>query len=340
MKSFLRFVLPLLLGFGLVYVVFRGQDFSKIGATIRSANIFWLLLCAFLALLSNVSRAIRWKTLLEPLNHFPSTVHTTFAVMFGYLANLAFPRLGEVSRCGALKKTDNIPLDVSLGTVIAERIIDLLFLMFITLATVFLNTDTLFVPILKWLNTKYSINLSLKESIFGLIAAIGIGLLVLFWIYKGVLKKENKDTNAAPTTGKLASFMQGLGNGLKTIFRLQSPKTFWFHSFFIWLMYYLMIICIIKSIPQTSMLGFNEALLVLVIGSFGFVAPVQGGIGAYHAAVSWSLVLIAQSLPNFDISSENALAFATLSHSSQMVFVLIFGLVAVFGIFVNKSIKS
>ena len=102
-------------------------------------------------------------------------------------------------------------------------------------------------------------------------------------------------------------------------------------------MYYLMIVCVIKSIPDTHLLGFNEALLVLVIGSFGFVAPVQGGIGAYHAAVSWALLLIAQSLPNFDISSENALAFATLSHTSQLIFVLIFGIVSVFGIFINKS---
>lgn len=326
LKKTLQFTLPLVLGVVILYFVFRDQDSTAIKNTLANAHYGWILASSAAALFSHWLRAKRWTMLMEPLGEAPSTTVAFHAVMFGYLANLAFPRMGEVTRCGAIARHSKLPVNGIIGTVIIERAIDLLLLVAITGITVLLNFELLKGPMFKVMNRFTDFQPLGLAWYYWLIGMAAAGLLVLWYYFKTVRHLDY------PWLIKLRGFVRGILAGFKSITALRKPLLFWVYTIGIWIGYYLMTYLCVFAFDSTSMLNPNEGLLILVSGSFGMVAPVQGGIGAYHAVISKLL----EVLPGRDISSADALSFATLTHAAQTLLVILVGLLSMLWLFFKK----
>lgn len=306
----------------LLWLAFKGVDLQATLHEISNANIFWLLVSVVASLIAFVSRSLRWNMLIHPLGYKPKLSNTNAALMIGYLANLAVPRLGEVSRCGTLNRAEKVPFDSLLGTVIIERAIDVLCLLVCVIMTAvleyarlgnFLN-DNLFNPI----QAKAS---ALLGSTMFILIAISIPVLVVILI---VIAKKQKHGIVA----KVTNLFKGIVSGLATIRKVKSPFWFLFHTVLIWFMYFMMSYTCFKALDSTAGLGWQAGLFILVAGGMGMSAPVQGGVGAYHLLVSQGLLL-------YGIAKEHGLAFATLMHASQTLVVILLGALA----FVYLAVK-
>ncbi len=327
LKKTLQFVVPFLLGVVILWFVFKDQDLEHIGNTLANAHYGWIVASSLAALLSHWLRALRWNMLMEPLGTPPSHSATFHAVMFGYLANLAFPRMGEVTRCGAVARHSKLPVNGIIGTVIIERAIDFILLLLISGVTVLLNFGLLKKPLFDTLTRVQQLQPLGIAWYYWLIAFASGGALALWWYRRKLMHLDH------PFFIKLKGFLRGIITGLKSITALRRPVLFWVYSAGIWLCYYLMTYLCVFAFDSTSMLNPNEGLLILVAGSFGIVAPVQGGIGAYHAIIS-SLLAV---LPGRAISQPDALSFATLTHAAQTLLILVVGLMSMGWLFLKKQ---
>jgi len=310
----IKFFLFLALGLTLLYFAFKGTDLSSLLNDLVQAQYGWLALTAVFGIISHISRAIRWKILIAPLGYTPKTSHTFYAVMIGYISNLAAPRLGEVLRCGSLNKTDKIPFDALLGTVIVERFIDILMLFILTLVVFFSKinffgqflTQNIFHPFREKITNLASFSTQLLMVVFFILV-----LIALILIFK-------KKLAGLKFIIKISKMLSGVKEGLKSIYKMQNLPAFLFHTLLIWSMYFLTTWVVFFTLPETSGLNPLDGLFVLVIGSYGMVVPVQGGIGAYHMIVSLGLTL-------FGISKEYGLVYATIAHESQTLLVILLG---------------
>lgn len=253
--------------------------------------------------------------MIKPLGYNPSVKNTFFALMAGYLANFAFPRLGEVTRCGSLNKTEKIPVDSLLGTVIAERILDL-FMLFLLVFIVFIVKIQFFGGFLS--NNIFNPFFQNFDSFFGLPAFLWIILLIFFPSLYLLYRIFRDYLQQYIFFQKLSSIKKGVISGMKSILYMPNKWKFIFHTFFIWLMYFLMTYVLFFAFDFTIHLTPIDALFLLVIGGIGMSVPVQGGIGAYHWIVSSGLTL-------YGISREEGLIFATVSHESQAIMTIILG---------------
>ncbi|MBU8893585.1 MAG: flippase-like domain-containing protein [Bacteroidales bacterium] len=324
-----NFFIFLALGILLLYLAFKDVEFDTLAEDLKNANYYWVLLSLLFALIGYISRAYRWKLLIEPLNYNPPIKNVFYAVMLGYLANLAFPRIGEISRCGSLTKSDKIPMDSLIGTVIIERAIDLMVLLFFLLVIFivklesfgFFIKDNVFIPLSeKFINTvDFSIYYWL---IIIVVAGTTIGLFYYF----------RKKFKRVKSIIKIRKIIRGVISGIKTVTKMRSRSAFLVHTVLIWVMYFLMTYVVIFSIPATQGLKPIDALFLLVIGGLGMSAPVQGGIGAFHWIISSGLTL-------YGISKADGLVFATIQHESQVVMVLILGAFSVLMLFFNSRRK-
>lgn len=326
----LNFFIFLALGILLLYLAFKGIDFNSLVQHLKSANYYWVILSLVFASIGYLSRAMRWRLLIEPLNYKPSVQNVFYALMFGYFANLALPRLGEISRCGALTRTDRIPMDSLIGTVLIERAIDLivllllLFIIFIAKIESFgmFIKENVFIPISK--KIIHTVDFSIY---YWLLIVLLLTLAIsLFYYFRKKFKRVK-------VILKIRRIIRGIISGVKTVTKMKNRKAFLFHTFIIWLMYFLMTYVVIFSIPATQNLTPIDGLFLLVIGGLGMAAPVQGGIGAFH----W---IIASGLSLYGISKTEGLAFATIQHESQVFLVLIFGVISVFAIFIKSPRKG
>ena len=309
-----------MVGMGLLWLAFRGVNIRSTLSELRETNIFWVLLSVLAALVAFTSRAHRWNMLIKPSGYSPSLYKTSIALMIGYLANLAIPRLGEVTRCGTLSKSEKIPFDLLIGTVIVERALDVICLLLCVLMTAAITYERLG----SFLNDNLFIPLSgkLEQVISSPYFYIGILVLIaLIFIVRFAKKKKVQSESEPGIIGKLAGMLKGIIEGLRSIGKLKNPGAFIFHTILIWLMYFLMSYICFFALPATSGLSLEAGLFVLVVGGMGMSAPVQGGIGAYHLLVSQGLLL-------YGISYEHGLAFATLMHTSQTITVILFGGIA------------
>ena len=327
--SFLKYLLLLAVAFGLLAFAFRGVRVGKILHDMLQANIFWVLLSASFTTLAFISRAYRWNLLIQSAGYSPPLKKTLYALMVGYFANLAIPRLGEVTRCGSLSKAESIPFSPLLGTVIVERVIDVISLVICLLLTAvleykrlgnFLN-DNIIDPVIG----KFR---QLMASPLLIIAAIVCILGLIIAIYYFIKRSGQKGKES-----KIVHVFKNFMNGLRSVSKLKRPWLFIFHSVFIWFLYFLSTYVCLFALPSTSHLGFSASLFLLVAGGLGMAAPVQGGIGAYHLLVSQGLML-------YGLSQQDGLTFATLIHSLSLVLVVLFGIASLLLLFSgNKKIQ-
>ncbi len=304
------------LGIALIFLFLNKlspEDKDKIWEALKSADYSWILLSMLFGTLAHVSRALRWKQLLEPIGYNPKFSNTFLAVMIMYFANLAVPRLGEVSRCAILRRYEKIPVEKSFGTVVAERAIDLLFLASIFFITLLFEWDLILegFDLIKGLGG----NGGPKEKSYllptlAIIACMVAGLLFLF----------RKNSRIKTIYTKVLNLVMGFVSGLKSAVQVKRPLIFLAHSAFIWIMYILMVYICIFALPETSELPFQACMMLLLFGSIGIII-VPGGIGIYPAIISAVLSLYA-------IDEPTGYAFGWIVWLGQTVLLLIWGLIS------------
>jgi len=320
----IKVVLFLLAGVLLLWLAFRSVDFPKLIDGLKEANYYWLILSLFFGLLAYLSRTRRWQLLIHPLGYAPSFWHTFHSLILGYMANLALPRIGEITRCVALGKKEKMPVDQLIGTVIIERTIDLLsvlvFLIILILTSGALINEFLLTHFLNPFKEKVLNLFGFTWIIWVIIALCFLIPLVLIIRYRKNLRKLN-------FFAKTFDLIKGVINGLKTITKLDRKWEFIGHTVFIWLNYALMTWVVVFAIESTSDITFLQSFFILVIGSLAMSAPVQGGIGAFHYFVSRGLAVV------HGVNLEDGLVYALLTHESQIIFVLIIGTISFFALF-------
>lgn len=313
--NLLKFVFFLGLGLFLLWWVwnnFPDNQKEEIITALKTANYIWLIPLGIMAFISNVSRAIRWQMLITPTtNHKPGLFNVFSAVMIGYIANLAFPRLGEVSRCGIIAKYENIPFEKVLGTVITERIIDVISLLILILIVFFTQLNV----IGSFVNEKIFsplINKLSSANIF--IYLLGLIIVLVVWF---IFKFVGKSFKQSKFYQKIQHLIEGMIDGIKSVKKVKNMPLFLLHSCLIWIMYTLMVYFCFFTLQGTSSLGINEALAVLVIGSFAMIVT-QGGVGAYQTFVSNLLVL-------YGIEKGLGFTFGCIAWGAQILFILLIG---------------
>ena len=306
LKSILKYLISSLLAAGLLYWAFSKSQlhWNDILTTFQQADYNWVAVSVVISILSHLLRALRWEQLLGAMNYKPGTVRTFSAVLIGYFANFLVPRLGEVSRCGSLQKTAEIPFEESFGTVITERIVDLLSLVVLVGITFVFEWEPIQNSLFPTLHLP-SGTLIISASILGL---IGLGVL---WKFKDLLQNIG-------TESKVGKMILGWVAGIGSIRHLAQPGKFIGYSVGIWLCYYLSTYTLFLAFPISENLGMSAALTVLVMGTFGMATPTQGGIGAYHSLVASAFVFY--SLPYKD-----GFMLATFFHGTQMITLLLLG---------------
>ena len=311
-KNIVKYVLSLTVAGGLMWYVFKDMDLAAMWAKFENANHWWLILVVIFTIVAGVSRAARWSMLLEPVGYKPSVFNATLAVFTGYFANQLIPRAGEVTRCGTLNRLERVPVNVSFGTVVAERIFDVVvLLLLIGLAFVleFGRLSNFFIDLFGEKLGGVSTNLLAGIAIAGLVLVAGA-----WWYYRKNVATLRKNALFI----KIEGFVLGLLDGLLSVRKLRNPWLFVFYTVLIWSMYMLSSYVCFFVLPESSNLTLLAGLTVLVMSGLGMSAPVQGGIGPYHILVSSALVL-------YGLSKENGLALATYIHGTQLLLMLILG---------------
>lgn len=322
---FIQFLL-LAAGILLLYLAFKGQDPKKLLHELGTADYRFVAGSLVALLGAHYFRALRWKMLIRPLGFNPASFDVFCAVMIGYLANLAVPRMGEVSRCAILNRTDKAPVDKLLGTVITERIADVLMLLLLMVVT-FVTQYSLISGFFRdqVLTGFVARSQSSGPLVIKLIIAGSILTGIVLFFYR---RKKDIILDLAPVK-KVRVFIAGLFEGIKSIRHMQRSWLFILYSCLIWALYAVSTALVFYALPATSGLVLKTALFVLCAGSLGMVAPVQGGIGAYHFMVTQALFLLG-------IAKSDGLAYATINHSSQLILFLLAGGLCVFYILVLK----
>lgn len=283
------------------------EDRTNIFKYIKNADYRFVLLSAFFGVLSHISRAVRWKFLLAPLGYRPKTINSVLAVLIGYFSNLGIPRSGELLRATAMDRYENIPFQKGFGTVIAERVVDLVLLVGCIVLALALQYD-LIVDYLKIENMNF-----LQMGVGFVLVVIGLILFRKYFLL-----------STHPIIEKIKQFFQGIWEGMLSIKLMENKGLFIAHTFFIWLMYVLMFWVIKFSIPETVNLGMNAMIPAFVVGGLS-ISATNGGVGIYPYSVS--LVLIA-----FGISKESSLAFGWIMWTCQTLMIVTFGAMAFFAL--------
>ena len=313
LKQIIQVSISLALAGWIFWFLYKDIALEELITQIRSSNWFWIGLSLAISLLGFWIRGWRWTLLIrEDEAKKVSSEDAYHAVMAGYLANLVVPRAGEVARCGVLVRTNGVSIGHLIGTVILERSIDLLFLVG-TIFLAFVVERELFLRLAGELVDLDSLGSGLIENLPIFIPTILL-LIFISWI---VLRRFRQHS----WIQKFQQFIRELIGGIKRIGELNNPAGFWTSSFVIWIIYFLTMYTVSLGIQSTANLSLGEVLLVMVMGSIGMVAPVQGGIGTFHALVAFILI-------QFGIAEEDGKIFAAIIHGTQVMLILLGGLVS------------
>jgi glycosyltransferase 2 family protein len=284
------------------------NKWSYLKQTWNSADKKWLLIMAVIALLSHLVRAERWRMLMVPAGFYPKLSHSFYSLMVGYFVNLVIPRGGEVSRCYNLYKLDGTPADMSFGTVVVERLVDLICLVLLIALCFLVESEKLF----SFLTTlPFGIEgPRTKLMILGIAAAL---VLVLVIVFRWLIKKNQKFRDFILKTWN--GFRQGLG----TVFKLKNKGLFIFYSVLIWFLYFLTSYAVLQAFSSTSELGYGAVLSLFAIGSIAMAAPLPGGTGSYHVLVPQGLAFL------YHVPISDAVAFTFIFHGWQTAIMVVGG---------------
>ncbi|GAB3020275.1 lysylphosphatidylglycerol synthase transmembrane domain-containing protein [Spirosoma pulveris] len=333
-KNVIKYLVSLAIAGGLLWFTFQQShlDAADLWQKIKGADYRWVLLSAVFTIIAHWSRAERWRILLEPvIAQRPTSLDTTASVLTGYLANLALPRAGEFVRCGTLYRLSNVPVNVSFGAVVAERLFDLLMLVLLLIATFVLEFDRISQFFIEFLGGK----LPKGSSGSGLLlfaGAVIVGSALLVWF---LFNRYREALGRHPLYQKISAFVKGLLDGLLSVRKIRRPGAFVFHTLLIWTMYYLMSYTLFFAMPATANLGPLAGLTILMVGTLGMAAPTPGGIGSFH-------LLVGQVALLYGLTSQDGQVLATFIHGVSTLMIIILGILALLVVLFrrNKSTQA
>ena len=310
-------LLSLTFGGVLFYLVFKSIDFSDFYNRLTELDFFWIYLSMFISIFEHVIRGYRWNLMMEVGQSKKFSIFvTTNVIIISYFFALIIPRFNDVVRCYLISKTDEINFSKSLGSVVSERFVDIISLLILIIFFLVLEFQT-FILFIKSYIIDYT-TLDNKSII------IFISFLILSIIISRLIIKKSK---------YLENKFNEFKDGLISVKFIYNDKRFLLSTLFLWVTYFLMGYLIFFSFSQTTDLGINAGVAVLVAGSIGMVVPVNAGIGAYH-------FLVASILLGYNLDYESGLFFATVLHTSQIVCLLVVGTMSSIYIFFKIRSKS
>ncbi len=302
LKKTLSLGIPLLLAVLFGWYMFSKIPISEITPYFKSANYSWIFLGVFFGLLSHLSRAYRWRFQLEPMGYNIKLPNSIMAVFITYLTNYGIPRSGEVLRAALLTNYEGVPFEKGFGTIIAERVADMVVMLGIIAITLILQFDFI-LELLQ--NTFEPAKLTLY---FGILALVLISLFLFI--------KKSKSKIAL----KIKDFLKGLLEGILSIFKMKKKWAFIFHTLFIWFMYVLMFYVTTFAIEDLEGISIGAVLIAFIAASFT-IAATNGGVFFYPAAVLGALLL-------FGLPENPSYAFGWIIWTSQTILILIFGVLS------------
>lgn len=330
LANVLKFLGFLSIGVVILTLVYRNQDaafqaqcvldgiptdecsfLNKLAADLSTVKWIWLGATLFAFLISNFFRAWRWQQLIEPLGKKVYFWNAFWSVMIGYFANLGLPRMGEVVRAGLLGRYEGIPVEKVMGTVVVDRILDVVMLLVIIGLAFFLQWETLSNFVMESRGTAEG------TSGFGQLLAIGLGVLVIGVV---LLVWFLRKFSHIGFVKKITSLAKGFAEGLRSLTKVRSKPILLFNTLGIWACYFGMAFLPFFSFPPTAHLGVDAALMVFIFSALGIVIPSPGGMGSYH-------LMVVQALALFSIAGDDAFSFANI-----MFFTLQIGANVLFGI--------
>lgn len=312
LKSIVQYILLLALTAGLLWLSLR--SLTVVGGESRTeflwqtwlrANKTFLAIMALFAMLSHVLRAYRWKMLLEPTGSSIKLGNSFLSLMIGYLVNLAVPRGGEISRCYNLFKLEGTPVEVSFGTVVAERVVDVICLILLIIISFFVEWDKL----IQFINSLPFEGGSGRASLW-IFAAL---FLVIAFVAAIFFFRKNE---------KVKSIIAGFRRGLMAVFKIKNSFLFILSSIGIWVLYFVMSYFVIIAFPETDSLGFSAVLTLFAMGAIAMAAPLPGGAGSYHTIVPLGLVML------YNMPQADAIAFVFIFHAWQTFIMIVGGVVS------------
>ncbi len=325
--NILKFTLFLGIGLVILFLVYRHQNaaymaecglrgipeaecslLDKVITDFKGANYFWILLVLMAFTVSNISRAIRWNMLLAPLGYKPRLINSFLAVVLGYFANLGFPRMGEIIRPATISRYEKVPLESAIGTIVTDRIIDVISILLLTAVVLLLEFDNIWAFLLE--------NADLGDKL-GTLKTLGLYFLIFLAVVGVVSLIFRKKMIQSPLYQKMKDIALGFWEGILSIRKVKRIGLFLFHSINIWFMYFLMTWMCFFAYEPTSHLSMVAGLVVFVFGGWGVVIPSPGGMGTYH-------FLVIAALAIYGINGDDAFSFANIAFFSIQLGVNIF----------------
>jgi len=285
--TILKYTFFLALGFFLVWWQFDKMTTlqkSQFFESLKNANYWLILPIVIMAILSHISRAVRWKILIEPMGYKPSTANTFYSVMSGYLANTFLPRVGEILKCSLLSRYEKIPLNKLIGTILIERLFDFTCYLVLIVVTILIQIK----HVSAFVKDKFA-QIANKNRGFPLglkLAIVVLVIIVLIIILRWVFKKYAHHRYIISIKG----FHIGFREGLNSIRYLKNRGWFLAHTLFIWTLYLMQIYIGFSALSATAHLGITEACSVLSLATLAMIVS-PGGIGAFPLAVQEVLLI-------------------------------------------------
>lgn len=306
----MKMLLPVALGAFILYWVYRDFDFAQAGeALLHQVDWWWMTLSLAAGVMSHVFRGWRWRQTLEPLGERPLASHCVDAIFVSYAANLVLPRVGEVSRCGVLARTDGVSFAKSLGTVVTERLVDTLCIVLITAFTFALQMPV-FQEFFYQTGTKLPSLVHLVRSPwFYVVLFSGAGILILLYYLLRMLRFFER----------VKGVVLNVWEGVMSLRRVSNVPLFVVYTLLIWLCYYLHFYLTFFCFDFTARLGMAAGLVMFVGGTFAVIVPTPNGAGPWHFAVITMMML-------YGVSSTQAALFALIVHGIQTLLVIVLGL--------------
>ena len=313
LKSYIKILLPISIGIFCIFFSFRNISFTDFTKYFYEINYLWVFVGIFLGALSHISRSYRWKYLIEPLGYKLGFINSVLAVFSAYLINYTIPRAGDIARATMISKYEKIPLDKTLGTIVAERAVDVICILTIIATVLIFEFNRISEKLISLIeNTEISV----------VIIYVGVIILILF-VSNRVLRKSKYYKS-------ILNFFSGIIEGLTIIFKMEKRVPFILHSIFIWLMYILMFWATSIAFFELHEVAFYQFMISFTLAAISIMLS-NGGIGIYPLAVE-------ESLGWYGVQSTTGLAFGWVSWLSQTMMVIIFGGLSLFILpFINRK---
>ncbi len=324
LKVILQILCPFLLGMGILWWMYRGTDWTDfMDCAIHDVDWRWMTISLLFGILPQAARAWRWKMALKPLGEHPRRSTCTDAIFISYAASLVVPRIGEVTRCGTLKKADGVSFTKSLGTVVTERMVDSVMMLLFT-GVAFLTQLPMFLSFMQKTGTNLEGILhrfTATGYVVTLICLIALVVATVVSVLRFRVLRKGRD------------LLNDLWQGISSLRKVSNLPLYLFYSLLIWVGYFLHFYTAFFCFGFTSAFSMSAAFLIFCVGTFAVLVPTPNGAGPWHFAVKTMLVL-------YGVAEQQAILFALVVHTVQTALVVVLGVFGWMRIALRKRLPA